>query len=424
MKSPTDSIPWRPVNSGCGNTSVVASSFVDYYLQKLIQFIPGVTKNSFDTLKRLSKMKPDILKNPNIWVFGSDATNMFGNIGIEDGITVIKKYIELYAGEYKGHFPSKLIIKLLRLVMSKNIFKFGNTWWIQKVGTAMGTPTATSYATIYFAYFERTDLIPRFKNNLLFYDRFIDDIFGVWINPSPNSNDFEVFKQHLNNLCNLKWKTEKLSTKTNFLDITVNLDRKQGKFKFNTFQKAMNLFLYIPAHSSHPPGLIKSISHSLLKTYWYQNSETKDYIKMAKLLFKRLTSKGFTSDKLRTTFLEACMKIENNSQLPSNTITQEETPFNKRLFFHLPYHPRDISRQRIRNEYENICESPDDLGHSFKSLPTPNGVPLQIDKLTICYSRAKNLRDILVPTKLHETATCNVQDIIDSSTNIVPSTDY
>ena len=152
--------------------------------------------------------------------------------------------------------------------------------------------------------------IPRFKNNLLFYVRFIDDIFGVWENPSPDSNDFNEFKQYLNSLSSLTWKTENLSTCTTFLDITINLNRQKGKFFFITFQKPMNLFLYIPEHSAHPPGLIKSIVYSLLKTYWYQNTKQKDYIKMARLLFNRLTSKGFKTDPLSTTFSEAATKIE------------------------------------------------------------------------------------------------------------------
>ena len=73
-------------------------------------------------------------------MFTLDTINMYDNIGIYEGVSTIKKYIKKCTGEYKGHFPSKLIIKLLHLVVSKNIFQFVDTWWIHKVGTAMGTP--------------------------------------------------------------------------------------------------------------------------------------------------------------------------------------------------------------------------------------------------------------------------------------------
>ena len=145
----------------------------------------------------------------------------------------------------------------------------------------------------------------------------------------------------------------------------------------------MNIFQYIPAHSSHPPGLIKSIFHSLLNKYWCQNTERKDFIKITRLLFNRLIAKGFKANLLIETFSKAATKIENTFYLSNNTSLTEDTPFNKRLFFHLPYHPRNISRLTIRNEYENICESLDKLGHSFKSFPTPSRTPLKIEKLTI-----------------------------------------
>ena len=37
------------------------------------------------------------------------------------------------------------------------------------------------------------------------------------------------------------------------------------------------------------------------------------------------------------------------------------------LFFHIPYHPRDISRQCIQNTYEKTCKKKDENGESFKS---------------------------------------------------------
>ena len=118
----------------------------------------------------------------------------------------------------------------------------------------------------------------------------------------------------------------------------------------------MNIFLYIPAHYVHFPDLINSIVPSLLKTYWDQNTKKKDFIKITRLPFNRLTLKGFKTDQLHITFSKAAIQIENYSYPPSNTYSSEEAPFNKRLFFHLPYHPRLSSRLCIRNEYENICE--------------------------------------------------------------------
>jgi len=71
--------------------------------------------------------------------------------------------------------------------MQNNVFKFGDTYWRQLAGTAMGTPPAPNYATLYFTIWE-IQLIPRYPE-IDFYHRFIDDGGGIWIDyPSTDSN--------------------------------------------------------------------------------------------------------------------------------------------------------------------------------------------------------------------------------------------
>jgi hypothetical protein len=65
--------------------------------------------------------------------------------------------------------------------MENNIFKFGDTYWLQTQGTAMGTPAAPLYSILTNGYYENTTILNNFKTNLLYYKRFIDDIFGIWI---------------------------------------------------------------------------------------------------------------------------------------------------------------------------------------------------------------------------------------------------
>ena len=124
-----------------------------------MKFIPSYTKNSKHVIHRLKCLNT---LPPGAQITTWDAVSMYTNIDPKEGIETVEKYLDLYANEYKGHFPKKIIIKLLHLIMTKNVFKFGDTWWQQTVGTAMGTPCACTYATIFFAYFERTHLLPRY----------------------------------------------------------------------------------------------------------------------------------------------------------------------------------------------------------------------------------------------------------------------
>ena len=155
--------------------------------------------------------------------------------------------------------------------MENCVFKFGETFWIQLIGTAMRTPVACIYAILFFAYYERIILLRKYKKNILFYVRQIDNIFGIWIDDEENPNLWTEFQQDLNSTCKLEWNTTSLSKSVDFLDITIILD-KEGNISTDTFQKKMNLFLYIPSTLLPPARLneklnLRSITNILPSKY-------------------------------------------------------------------------------------------------------------------------------------------------------------
>ena len=276
----------RPVTSNYGNLSAVASKYIDYYLHKLVLLSPSYTKDAAalqDEITSLGYLSDLISEGT------SDAEAMYTNIDPKQGVATIKKYFDAYAKGYKGFFPQELILKLLKLVMTTSIFQFGNSWWKQKIGTAMGTPCACSYATLFFAYYKRSSICPKYKNNLVLYKRYIDDIFFIWKHDPHHPRAFAEFRKDLSLQCKLNWITPDLSNCLNFLDLTISF--KNGRFTFKTFQKAMNLYLYIPSHSAHPPGLLKSLIYGLVLTYHRQNTFKADLLHYTRLLYDRLLAR-------------------------------------------------------------------------------------------------------------------------------------
>ena len=66
-----------------------------------------------------------------------------------------------------------------------NAFTYDNQHYLQVCGTAMGTRMAPSYANIFMGVLEKNMLAtpraaPQGKTPL-FYKRFIDDVFGIWL---------------------------------------------------------------------------------------------------------------------------------------------------------------------------------------------------------------------------------------------------
>jgi hypothetical protein len=156
--------------------------------------------------------------------------------------------------------------------MNNNIFSFGDTYWQQLQGSAMGTPAAPLYSITTYGYFENMRILNTFHRNLLYYKRYIDDIFGFWVDMPETT--WEDFKQTLDQFGQLCWNLEDRTTSTNFLDLQINIIN--DKIQTKTFQKELKLYLYIPPTSAHPSSYFKGLITGELICYWTQNTQEKD----------------------------------------------------------------------------------------------------------------------------------------------------
>ena len=220
--------------------------------------------------------------------------------------------------------------------------------------------------------------------------RFIDDIFGIWV-PSSNPNAWEEFERDLP-FGILQWDLGELTTTVNFLDlsISINADR---HIETRTYQKAMNLYLYLPPQSAHPPSVIRGMIYGLLRKYRGQHTNREHYIEMTVFLYRRLRARGWEAALLKSLFEEATAKVE--LQRPSKT-QERKTTDGRRIFIHTEFHPNGIARKKIRQAYMETC------GDAFSDLKTENGSTMKLIETTIAYSRPKNLRDLLTSAKLRE----------------------
>ena len=160
---------------------------------------------------------------------------------------------------------------------------------------------------------------------------------------------------------------------------------------------------------------MKSLVFGLLNTYYIQNSRIDNFYKMIRLLFSRLQNRGHKAEHLQDLFLDAIEKIQqkNSSTVDRNLQKSNDSGLDNCLYFHIPFHPRDISRKKIRDLYEKICENESTSLGSFKSLPNDeSGKTMTIDRLTVAYHRPKNLRDLLCPSALSESDSCKVSDFV------------
>ncbi len=172
--------------------------------------------------------------------------------------------------------------------MKNNIFSFQDTYWQQLSGTAMGTPVACAYATVTYGHYKNSEILPTFSSNLLYYRRYIDDVFGIWIPSSTGNNleTWEAFKKKLNNWRALEWVIEEPSKKTNFLDLTLQISN--SKIITKNYLKDMNVYL---------PSCLKGLITVELCRYWTQNN-IKDFQEILSRFIQRLTERGHNLENL------------------------------------------------------------------------------------------------------------------------------
>ena len=101
------------------------------------------------------KKELDLQEIPsNARLFICDATSVYTNIRTGPALHSIGQF----ALENRKHLtvPPAGLMDELRLLMTNNVFQFGDTYWLQKVGTAMIAPPAPPWATIFFGIHEET----------------------------------------------------------------------------------------------------------------------------------------------------------------------------------------------------------------------------------------------------------------------------
>ena len=375
----------RPIVACPGSLLHPLGIWIDRKLQVIAKQQDSYFRNSFELRQQLcSTTYPTNAK-----LFTADAVSMYTNIPTNTAIMLIAKHIRKSVTEERPK-QNDALIAALKLVMLNNIFCFGDMTFKQLNGTAMGTPPAPPYATIYYGIHEK-NFLPKHNKHVIFYKRFIDDVFGIWTphpNPQTDAQLWDEFKHSMNAFPGLTWEFEDPSDKVNFMDLTITI--KKGHVSTSLFEKPLNLHLYIPPHSAHPPGLLPGIVHSTLFRIFTLCSDHDDRVLRTRVFFKRLQARGYKSDQIKPLFYKAISRAERYSG-PTNSTRNDHTS----VIFHLPFHPNDPPSYKIQQAWRDNIASP------RYHMPLPNmrnpkaREKCNIERMIIAYRRPMNIGNIL-----------------------------
>jgi hypothetical protein len=186
----------RPIVSVSGSLLHALGRWLDNQLQPLVRTLPSFIASSWELKNHLETL-PALPAHARF--FTCDAVSMYTNIDTDHALAVIGDFLRNH--DLAKGLPAESLIAGLEIIMRWNVFQFGDTHWKQLSGTAMGTPPACVYATLYYAIHE-LNMPAALQACLAVYKRYIDDGIGIWIG---SNSQWTTFQQWINSFGSLRW---------------------------------------------------------------------------------------------------------------------------------------------------------------------------------------------------------------------------
>jgi hypothetical protein len=206
-----------PVCSDCASLVHPLGKWLDLVLQPVVASQPFYFKDLFTLKQELDKL----VLPPNASIITCDAVFMYTYIDIDNSISHISSYLEELWDEYE----CKAIVDAMEIVMKNNRMQFGDLIYHRICRVAMGISPASTIANLYIAIYKMAHIIPLLDKYLLFYRRFIDDGFAVWLHdldPTADVKNWTGF-QALHNAMGLNWTFKSPRKKLIFMDMTIQI---------------------------------------------------------------------------------------------------------------------------------------------------------------------------------------------------------
>lgn len=368
-------IPFRPIISGTNCPTVEISKLIDLHLRPLVMQQDSYLKDTTDFINFINQT--DNIYGPlpqDTVLISADVSALYTNIPHEDGIRACQEALDKRP---ELNPPTEHLIRLLELVLKLNHFEFNGKFYLQIEGTAIGTPTAPSYANTFMGRLERR-MLDSSQCRPLCWKRFIDDIFFIWTDTEENLVEFQ---NHMNTFHpSIKFTFESSKTQVPFLDVLV--EAKDGHLRTQLYTKPTDAHLYLLPSSSHPKHIFKSIPYSQTLRIRRICSEDIDANKHLDDLQNHLDKRGYQKDMV-TSAINLGKSVERKSLLEYKDKTSMD-----RVPLVLTYDSRLANASYLIRQHMPTLHADDRLKSIFREPPL------------VSFRRTRNLKDLLVSAKL------------------------
>jgi hypothetical protein len=322
-----------------------------------------------------------------------DLKSRYSNIPTEEGLEAFKQELDKRVDQT---IPTDFLIKLLRLVLESNVFEFNREFYIQLLGTAMGTRAATTYANIFMNRLEKRMLenCPTHLRSLIFdWKRFIDDILLLFLGTHEELEELYTFLNSFHPTMKFdRPEFDASNNSTNFLDLNIKICGNQ--IITDLHRKATDKPTALLPSSAHPghitPNIVYSMAFRMLRIC---SDEDSFEARLSELKNNFLIPRGYTPKLIDGQF-------ERIRKLPGNTFEEKrfyslekqvrENRHKDRIIVPIDYNPHMAKPADVlRKHYNAMIRKNETLKEVFPAPPMP------------ALRQPPNLRRILCGSKLH-----------------------
>ena len=308
-------IPGRPIISSINSITYHTSVYLDKELQPTLKLINVICTSS----RKIILDMENFMTTPNSVIMCADVTSLYPNIPIQLGVLTVTKVLE----ELQYFTPShlKFLMALLTWVLTENYCTFNNITYHQLQGTAMGTPTAVTYANLFLYGIEKALIL---KHKPLYYKRYIDDVYSIFDNTITANNyimDFNSIVPSITFEAVTIGRTGIILDLVCTLETTLDIDLTFDSVVLTLYQKPHNIYQYIPTLSQHKPAIFKNFILQELKRYQISCTNNVDFLNIVQQFKERLIKRGYNESLLTNalSLLPTRLQQLTDLQIKSNT---------------------------------------------------------------------------------------------------------
>ena len=245
----------------------------------------------------------------------------------------------------------------------------------------MGCKFAHELANLYMDRFERCHILNdenTFRGSIVLYKRFLDDIFIIW---KGTEEDLTAFGNYINTVyTSIKFEIKFDKKAINFLDVLVK--KQGGVIHTDVYRKPTDVNSYFSGDSYHPLHLKKNLPFSQLIRLRRNCSLDSDFHQQASITLQQLAARGYSRRILKHAYFKTC-----NLNRSSLLTPKPKQPVEERMIVSLTFN----------RTYHQVKEIILKHWHILKKIPRCSPKPL------FAFKRSKNLKDILVKSRLDTT---------------------